>query len=191
MVTPYRLGLLKRAGCQGITMAIETCREDVRKDLLNRKMTNDQIMDSCLMIKNSGLKLRTEQMLGIPNTSFEDEIDLLKMNVDIDPNLAWTSIFVPYLGTALGDYCKEKGLYSGNNDDLKASFFSDSCLKFDEGRLKKTNFLQKIFATCVKFPNGHLLAKNFLDDPSPDFQSWFFKVKEHLFTHSLYIGGVK
>ncbi len=186
MVTPYRLDLLKVAGCQGITMAIETFREDIRRDLLNRKMTNEQIMNSCSMIRDRGFKLRTEQMLGIPETFFEDEINLLKMNVDINPNMAWTSIYAPYLGTVLGDYCKEMGLYSGDNDDLSDNFFHESQLNFDTDRLKKTNLLHKIFATCAKFPNGHLLAKSFLDDPSPDFQSWFFKVKEHLFEYTLY-----
>jgi len=186
MSSNERLRLLKSAGCQGVTLAIETYREDVRKDILNRNYSNKDIYSACAEIKKLGMKLRTEQMLGIPNTTLEDELNLLRMNIEIEPDIAWTSTYTPYLGTTLGDWCKENKWYNGSNDDLENSFFSDSKINFMNGRAKKTNVLQKIFSTCAKIPQGNILAKKFLDSERYNFDSWFSNMRTHLYDYCLY-----
>lgn len=187
MVNKDRLDLLVVAGCTGITIAVETLNEKVRRERLNRQMSNEKIITACKLIKEYGFNLRTEQMLGLPETTIEDELGLLKFNVSLKPELAWTSIFTPYLGTKLGDWCKENGLYDGCNDDLSDNFFSDTRLKFDSERKYKTNLLHKIFATCARLPYGDELARRCLDDyDMENFDVWFAKVKKHLFDYELY-----
>ena len=186
MVTQDRLELLKAAGCQGITMAIETSNEEVRRDLLNRKTTNNEITNACNLVKKYNIKLRIEQMLGLPNTTLEDELDLLKLNVFLKPDMSWVSIYSPYLGTTLGDYCKAVGLYSGNNNDLSDSFFSNSALNFSSKRLINTNTLHKIFSTCALFKNGQELAKNYLILSDFTLSGWFNATRKHLFDNYLY-----
>jgi radical SAM superfamily enzyme YgiQ (UPF0313 family) len=144
-------------------------------------MTNEDIIEAARIIKSRNIKLRTEQMLGLPDTSFEDEMELLRMNISIKPDMAWTSVFAPYLGTSLGDYCKAKGLYDGNNDDLPDSFFENTKLNFDKDRKFKTNLLHRIFATCAKMEDGDKLANNFINKKEGNFDSWFYTFKQHLF----------
>jgi anaerobic magnesium-protoporphyrin IX monomethyl ester cyclase len=187
--TMERLRLLAEAGCHGITLAIESYNEKTREELLNRKMKNTDILRACYLIKGLGMKLRTEQMLGLPNTTLEDELELLKLNARIQPNIAWTSVFSPYLGTELGDYCKEMGLYDGNNDDLEDNFFSNSKLKLGEERIRKTNQLQRIFSTCAKMRDGDVLARLFLDGEKYDFDAWFSAMRKHLYDSDLYRVG--
>ncbi len=189
MVTIERMELLKSAGCHGVTLAIESFNESYRREMLNRKMSNKEIFQACTMVKEFGFKLRTEQMLGLPATTFEDELGLLEMNIKIRPNIAWSSIYTPYLGTWLGDFCKKTGLYSGNNDDLEATFFSKSKLNFDKDRLRKTNQLQTMFSTCAQFPDGHKLAKNFMDKDNYNWKNWFEVTRKHLYDESLYKVG--
>lgn len=185
-VTMSKLKLLKEAGCHGVTMAIESFNEKVRREILGRNGSNKDIFRACELVKKYGLKLRTEQMLGVPNTTFEDELNLLKMNVKIKPNIAWTSIYTPYLGTKLGDDCKANGLYDGNNDDLNDSFFFDTMLKFDSERVQKINQLQKIFSTCSHIVAGDELARSFLEDKTHDFIRWFSLMRKHLYDNDLY-----
>jgi radical SAM superfamily enzyme YgiQ (UPF0313 family) len=186
MINRARLNLLAQAGCHGITMAIETINEQVRRERLNRRMTNDQISSACSLIKEYGFKLRTEQMLGLPQTTIEDELELLKFNIDAKPSMAWTSIFVPYLGTELGDWCKANGMYDGNNDDISGSFFSDTKLNFDADRKMKTNLLQRIFMICTKIPFGEILAKNCLKNNISSIDDFYTELKKHLFDYELY-----
>lgn len=186
MATDNRLKLLKSAGCHGITVAIETFNDDVRKSLLNRGLSLKQIANACELIKEWGFKLRTEQMLGLPHTTYLDELKLLKLNVTLKPDIAWTSIFAPYLGTTLGDYCLKSGWYFGNNDDLKDSFFSDSQLTFSQRRKVKTNMLQRVFSTCACIPEGDKLAESFLLGDEHNFDRWFSVMRTHLYDNCLY-----
>lgn len=186
MVTDDRLELLKLAGCHGITVAIETFNNHVRQNVLNRRISTKQVVSACEKIKSYGFHLRTEQMLGIPYTTYMQELELLKLNVAIKPDIAWTSIFAPYLGTELGDHCLKAGWYLGNNDDLKDSFFSDSQITFSDRRKAKTNMLQKVFSTCARIPKGNELAENFLSGDEHDFNRWFSTMRTHLYDNCLY-----
>ena len=159
MATDERLGLLKRSGCTGITAAIESANRDIRFRLLNRKIEDEQILKGAERIKKHGLKLRTEQMLGIPDTTFEDDLKLLEWNERIQPTTAWVSIFQPYRGTPLGEYCVEKKYYTGDNKDIGVNFFDRSVLNFDPQRKVQIERLQKIFAICTYLPEGTKLAR--------------------------------
>jgi radical SAM superfamily enzyme YgiQ (UPF0313 family) len=186
MISRERILLLKEAHCHGITLAIETFDETIRREILKRNYSNSNILTACNLIKEYGIKLRTEQMLGVPLTTLEDELNLLKLNIQIKPEIAWTSIFSPYLGTYLGDRCKEYGLYSGNNDDLDNSFFSQSHMNFTQERLDQTNSLHRVFSTCAKIENGEKLAEKFIYSPKHDLDSWFSTMRTHLYDNSLY-----
>jgi radical SAM superfamily enzyme YgiQ (UPF0313 family) len=170
-----KIDLLVESGCIGATIAIETFSEEYRETVLKRKMSNRKIIDNCKKLLNSGIKLRTEQMLGLPNTTFEDELNLLKMNCEINPTIAWTSIFQPYRGTELGEYCVNNNLYEGNNEDVDESFFNTTVLKFPTERKKQIEKLQKIFALCTHIPNGWEYAEQIIKYDNDN-------LKEHLYS---------
>jgi anaerobic magnesium-protoporphyrin IX monomethyl ester cyclase len=182
MVTQGRVEMLKRSGCHGVSLGIETFQESIRETVLNRHFSNEQVYNACKLVKDAGLKLRTLQMLGVPHTSLEDEFAILKMNSEINPELARVSTFTPYLGTKLADHCKAQGFYDGNNDDLPENFFGLSMLNFDNDRKKNTFKLEDIFSTCAKFPGGSHLAQKYIENSIP----WADCVKDHLYLECLY-----
>ena len=116
-------------------------------------MNNDSIYKNCRKFLDCGMKLRTEQMLGLPNTTLEDELNLLKLNCEINPTVAWSSIFQPYRGTELGEYCVQEGLYEGNNDDMSEAFFKESVLNFTPERKKEIIF------RVTGMPNANIVNK--------------------------------
>lgn len=65
------VNLLKMMGCQSAWMGIQCGFEPLRKDILNRPETNIEIIKSCELIKNKGIKLIVDHIFGIP---FETEI---------------------------------------------------------------------------------------------------------------------
>lgn len=186
-VTEKKLELLKKSGCHGITIAIESSNESIRNNLLGRKMSNNQIIEACLLIKKFNFKLRTQQMIGLPDSSIDDDLELLWWNCKIKPEIAWASIFVPFRGTSLGEYCVKKGLYCGNNDDISDSFFDYTVLGFEENHRKQINNLQKIYSFCAHIPQGHILARKIInDDCNLDLMSLSKIIKKHLYAHGLY-----
>ncbi len=202
MANPYnqsgkeRIDLLKKAGCTGLTFAIESASSVVRDEILNRKMTEALMFDVFLYLKSQGFKVRTEQMLGLPlgKTSVETPIELdadldtLALNVELRkrtglPDMAWASIFVPYRGTKIWDYCVEHGFYSGRK--VPETFFEQSILDFSQDYKTKMMLLRDLFNYFALVPEGHKLARDFLEGKH-SFKTLSSMTKKHLYDQVLY-----
>lgn len=128
-----RLDLFKRAGCSGITLAIESGDEFLRDQVLFRHMHGNIIEEGCRKILARGMTLRTEQILAVPFSDVTTDLGTLGLNNRINPTMAWTSILAPYGGTDMGTIATNFGFYGGNNDDLAETFFDRSVLHHVDG----------------------------------------------------------
>lgn len=124
-----RLDLFREAGCTGITLAIESGDAFLREHVLHRDMTDELILEGCAKIRSRGMTLRTEQILAVPFSSLETDLSTLDLNNRIGPEMAWTSILVPYGGTEMGNVAQAFGYYKGENDDLHELFFDRSVMR--------------------------------------------------------------
>ena len=175
-ISEERIDLLKKSGCTGVTYAIESSNETIRKDILHRPISDDRLWEKVKLIRESGLAVRTEQMLGVPTSTLEDELKLLELNCYLRPQIAWSAIFQPYLGTWLGNWCIENGWYQGNNDDIDDSFFKTTRLNFSDKRKVEIERLQEVFNLCSKFDQGQEVAKSYVE--SGDFKTLLAKTRE-------------
>lgn len=138
-----RVDLLRSAGCNGVTVAIESASPIVRKEVLNRVMEEDLMFRTFKYLGQQGFGARTEQMLGLPcgattaptKINLDADLEILDLNVRLKretglPTIAWASIFAPYQGTKLGRYCQNHGFYNGDEGDIPQSFFEESVLNF-------------------------------------------------------------
>ena len=66
LVTEEISKLLKMSGCYSVRVAIECGNEPLRNKILRRNLTDEQILKSCQMLHNSGLKVGTINILGLP-----------------------------------------------------------------------------------------------------------------------------
>lgn len=124
-----RLDLFTKAGCSGITLAIESGNTFLRDQVLFRHMPGEIIEEGCRKILSRGMTLRTEQILAVPFSDTTTDLGTLGLNSRINPTMAWTSILAPYGGTDMGTIAMNLGLYRGSNDDLAESFFDRSILR--------------------------------------------------------------
>jgi len=150
--------LLKESGCLSVHMALETANDNLRNNLLKRNMTKNQIISASKILKDNGIKLMLQNMIGLPDSTLKDDLETLELNQKIHPDVAWVSIFQPYPGTALGNYCLEKKLCTEEVlDNIGQSFFVSSVLNFSEERKTQLHNLQRLFGLLVEAP--------FLSDP--------------------------
>ena len=112
VVTPRLAKLLKKAGCVSVATSIETGNERLRTQLLNRLVTDKQIISACKILVKNGIKTYTNIMLGLPETTINDELDSIKLAVRSKTTCAAFTIFTPFPGTALYNYCQEKNYLS-------------------------------------------------------------------------------
>lgn len=141
---------LKKAGCYSAHIAAESGNEIIRKEILNRNMTNEQIYNAVNLLKKYKIKVMLQNMLGLPFTSLKNDFETLELNIKCQPDYAWASIFQPYPKTELGERCLKEGIYTGDFSDLNSDFFDKSILNI-ENRNEIAN-LQKLFAIAVKYP---------------------------------------
>lgn len=149
-ISDDKVKLLKEAGCNSVTFAIESATYETRKNVLNKKFTNEQIDNAIKVIRKYKLRFRIENMLGIPfcNT-LQDMWDTYKLNLHYKPFLAWASLCQPYPSTSLGDKCEKAGLYSGNVDDIPDAFFGKTILAFPKKSKTVLENAQKIFSLLI------------------------------------------
>jgi len=141
---------LKEVGLHGVTFAIESGNEVLRNTILKRRMTNDAVIRAADTIHKHDVKLRTENMVGVPYETWGTAMETLDLNIQCNPTIAWSSLYQPYPGTELGDMCKSKGLFDGNINDIAGSFFDTYRLDVPEAR--RFEKLQKLLSLTVKYP---------------------------------------
>jgi len=150
MITEERIKKLKDVGLHGVTFAIESGNEAIRNTVLRRRMSNTVITDGANILHKYGIKLRTENMIGIVGERWDEVMETVNLNIKCKPDIAWASLFQPYPGTELGDKALNGNLFDGNFDDLDKSFFEGYHLHSDFG--KQLTRLQKLFSLIVMFP---------------------------------------
>ena len=151
--------MLKFAGCNSLTFAIESANCETRK-ILGKRFSNEQIETAVRILHKYKLKFRIENMLAIP---FSDQIsdmwDTYNANKRFRPALAWASLFQPYPGTTLGKRCQEAGLFSGNVDDIPDTFFDSTILNFNAKSKLILENMQKLFTVFIAFRIPKCVAK--------------------------------
>ena len=150
LVTEEIVRDLKDAGCYSVHIATESGNEKVRKEVLNRNMTNEQIYNAVTLLKQNGIRIMLQNILGLPFTSLENDFETLELNIKCQPDYAWASIFQPYPKTELGERCVKAGIYKGNFSDIWDNFFDQTILEINNKN--EIANLQKLFAIAVKNP---------------------------------------
>lgn len=148
-VTEERVVLLVDANCRSIRIALETGSERLRKLIKRGKTSNQEAIDAAKLLRKWGIKLMIQNILGLPTSTIEEDLNTLEVNIKARPEYAWCSIFQPYPGTELGDLCIKEGWYKGDYSEISDSFFENSVLEFDAEHKEQLYCLQKIFALCV------------------------------------------
>jgi len=151
-INEERVESLKKAGCYSVHIAAETADDKLRNEILNRRMSKEQIFSASELLRKNRIKFMLQNMIGLPEGSLEKDLETLEMNIQSQPDYSWVSIFQPYPGTQLGELCKTKGYYAGDFSDLGDNFFDSSKLNFSQEYKNQLSNLQKLFAVAVEYP---------------------------------------
>jgi radical SAM superfamily enzyme YgiQ (UPF0313 family) len=162
LVDEEMVQLLARAGCHSVSMGVEVGNEQVRNELLKRDMTREQILNAARLRRQAGIQFTTTNMIGLPNTTFENDLETLDLNIECKPAYAHVMIFQPYPRTALGEYTREHDLMYGSFDDFGEVAWDDSVLKFSPEHKRKLRNLQRFFAILVEWPALRPFVERFL-----------------------------
>ena len=140
---------LKEAGCMIVKFGLESGNDRIRRDVLHRYMTNQQIEDSFGNAHKYDLHTSAFIMFGLPHEGRTEILDTLELCAKVKLGRFRWAIFFPFKGTVgyeiakpLIDESKMKGL--GN-------YFDGSCLNFSP---EHDLFLEKLGKLCSWWVNA-------------------------------------
>ena len=144
--------LLKGAGCVSVGMGIETGDDRLRDSVLKRNLSREEIISASRMIRAEGIQLITTNMLGLPTGSLASDFATLELNVACRPGYANSFLYQPYPRTALGEFTQKQGLMEGSLDDIGASAWDRTVLRFAPEEKRQLENLNRLFAIAVEWP---------------------------------------
>jgi anaerobic magnesium-protoporphyrin IX monomethyl ester cyclase len=152
LVDEDRVRLLKESGCFMVSFGIESGDDELRRTILKKNISDGQIRHAAELFKKYDIKMKTFNIMGLPDETIEKAIKTVRINADIKVEYPWCSILQPYPRTELATIAHSKGLIGDDFslDDLNASFFTGSVLKMPN--IAQLTRLQKLFYIGVKMP---------------------------------------
>lgn len=142
-VTDDRAALLKEAGCRAVLLGLESGDEYIRREILNRRVSDDEIVRACRNLRAAGIRISTSNMVGFPEETIHTAIKTVKLNRKCKVDVAHATFCQPYPGTELNRMAREMGLIAEPDNAYAEQFYtSGKSLRIpDKKRLERIRAL--------------------------------------------------
>jgi radical SAM superfamily enzyme YgiQ (UPF0313 family) len=116
----------EKANFRFVNIGLESGSPRVRTEVLNRHYSNDDVIGAVKLARKHHLQVAFLNMIGLPTETVADFKETVRVNRACFPDWVGYSIFYPYPGTKIFEYCKKNGLLA---KPLKTDFErSRACL---------------------------------------------------------------
>ncbi len=154
---------LKKAGCFSICMSIEAADDIVRNRMLRRPASKEQLEEAFRILKRHKIHIYANTMLALPFTSLSQDIASIDFAMKVKPDMPNFSIFMPYPGTDLGDYCQQVGIYDPLKENIHYGMRNMSPLTcFTKREIEAQYNICQLAIVSVKLPFLRNLIVNHL-----------------------------
>ena len=150
---------LKDAGCDRVIFGVEHGNEEIRKKILKRNITDEQLINAGKWLRKYNIRVFTTNLAGLPGETVSNFFETVSINRKIGATKAGSFILQPFPSTEIYDYSVSHGYLDKDYsvDDLfftKSRYFSHeyvgSALKQkDIGKLIKYHYF---FHYLVLYP---------------------------------------
>ncbi|MBU0898247.1 MAG: radical SAM protein [Nanoarchaeota archaeon] len=136
--------MLSEMGCTTLNMGIESGNEKIRREVLKRFNTNEQIIKAFQAANNHGLKTYSYNMVGLPYETEKEMWETVHLNRRAKPTVVDASIFQPYPGTELQSLCEKNG-WIMDMSTLPFSHKFISIMKYPNVSNKEIKYWKRMF----------------------------------------------
>lgn len=155
-VTKEKAKLLKNMNCVNASLGIETGDQKLRKDVLNRIDSREDIMLAFKLLNKEGIRTSSFNMLGIPFETRETYEETIKINKDANVKYPSMAFFYPFEGTKLRDIAIQHKLFFpegiDKNTDCKSN---EPALHFKNLTKQELIEMRNVFVLYVKLPEEY------------------------------------
>lgn len=178
------VGLLKAAGCECVSFAIESGNESLRNNVLGKTITNKQIVDAAALLKKYGIKFATYNIVGIPGETVENAMETVDINIAIKTDYPRCSFLTPYPGTRIAEFAEKGGYLEKPIDSIPAFAQQNSSIIKMKDKNEIIN-IHSFFQTMVLAPGLKPVIRRLIKfPPNILFKMWWAFIYLILFTKS-------
>ncbi len=151
-VTDETAQRLRDAGCYEVRIGLESGNDHLRRDVLGKKATREDILNAFRRLREAGIDSYSFNMIGLPYETRETIEDTIRLNQLARPDELFCSVFQPYPGTRLYDLCREKGWFTGRT---VGSYFENEYVLDQPGvSRQEVLYYREIFRDLVRWPRA-------------------------------------
>jgi radical SAM superfamily enzyme YgiQ (UPF0313 family) len=153
-IKPKLMKAMKAANCATIFMGVDAGDAQIRREMMERPMTDELIYKSAQLIKDTGIGLQVSCIYGNPGETPEQMFKTLEMVDKIKPSQSSSYIFYPFPKTKLHDRAVAMGYLDEDGQEKVrqgiSGYHHESILKHPHKELAET--LAKITPVYVRSP---------------------------------------
>jgi len=121
---------LAQANCKIVKFGVESGSPEIRSRILNRHMSNEQIIEAIRVVGDNGMHSSVFLIIGFPHETREDLFQTVELMGKAKPGRFRWTYFFPFPGTQAHQISLEGGYINFDKmNDLK-NFTDQSCLEF-------------------------------------------------------------
>jgi radical SAM superfamily enzyme YgiQ (UPF0313 family) len=120
---------MSKSGCREIRIGFETGSYELRKNILNKAITDEQLINAFLLCDRYGIKTNAFAMLGIPGETKESINTTFSLLSKLKPYLIRLTFLHPIIYTEIYDYCEKHALFKSGSS--MTDQFTESPLKLE------------------------------------------------------------
>jgi len=120
-VDAVMLKQLADAGCRHIVYGVESGSARLRREVMQRPMENQRMIDSAAATREAGIMVTANYMVGLPTETPEDVEQTFALHAELRPYDFGYFVFYPFPGTRLFEYCRQAGLLPDDYLDRPAN----------------------------------------------------------------------
>lgn len=153
-IKPKLVQAMKAANCATVFMGVDSGDEGIRRQLMERPMTDELIYRSAQLVKDAGIGLQISCIYGIPGETPEQMFKTLEMVDKIRPTQSSAYIFYPFPKTKMYAAAVEMGYLDAEGEEKVrqgiSGYHHESILKHPHKELAET--LAKVTPIYARTP---------------------------------------
>jgi len=142
---------LKSANCIVVKFGVESGSENIRRSILNRHMTNKEIISAIQIVNKAGMHSSVFVIIGFPHETKENLYETIHLLSEARPGRFRWTFFFPYPGTKAHQISLVGGFINKEKMNSLKNFTDGSCLEFGEEQnllLKKIGLIMPWFVNA-------------------------------------------
>lgn len=115
-VLPRAAELLKKSGCFGVAVGLESGNEHLREVVIKKRVKNEHMIEGAKLLHEHGIKMLTTNMIGLPGETLDQAFETVELNMRLKSDYTRANTFLLFPGLPLVDYARRQGFVDPNFD---------------------------------------------------------------------------